>query len=171
MMIILIQKYLKFFSRNSKTYIQFNKQLLLGELAGLFAGLLAAELVASWAMGSDFAISTTSTAADYAAAIMVFLVIFYYDQKKSLMGFERNTRIKKVLRLALSLWPAVAAADVAFLVARPYIHYEMLQIQVDPIISVTIAHFLAFGLFNLVAIFSRSLMDFRNFQRTRNAGN
>lgn len=161
----MIQKYIEFFARNSKTYIQFNKQLFLGELAGFLAGLLAAELVVAWATADDFAISIVSTGADYSAALSVFLLIFYYDQKASLLQFERNARIRKVLRLALCLWPAVAAADVAFLIARPYIHYELLQMQIEPGIGATIAHFLAFGLFNLVAIFSRSLLDFRNFRK------
>jgi hypothetical protein len=161
-----IQKYLKFFARNSKTYIQFNKQLFLGELAGFLAGLAVAELVALSAANDEFAISVLSSAADYAAALTIFLVIFYYDQKGSLLHLERNSRIKKVLGLALRLWPAVAAADIAFLLARPYIHFELLHLNVDVVISTTIAHFLAFGLFNLVAIFSRSLLEFRNSLKT-----
>jgi hypothetical protein len=82
------------------------------------------------------------------------------------LHLERNSRIKKVLGLALRLWPAVAAADIAFLLARPYIHFELLHLNVDVVISTTIAHFLAFGLFNLVAIFSRSLLEFRNSLKT-----
>lgn len=156
-----IQKYLRFFARNSKTYIQFNKQLFLGELAGFLAGLAVAELVALWIAGDELAISVLSTGADYSAALSLFLIIFYYDQKASLMHLDKNSRIKKVLGLALRLWPAVAAADVAFLLARPYVHFELLQLNIDVGISATIAHFLAFGLFNLVAIFSRSLLDFR----------
>ena len=157
-----IQKYLKFFAHNSKTYIQFNKQLFLGELAGFLAGLAVAEFAALWMVDSELAISISSTGVDYSAALTMFLIIFYYDQKASLMHLERNSRIKKVLGMALRLWPAVAAADVAFLLARPYVHFELLQLNIDPGISATVAHFLAFGLFNLVAIFSRSLLDFKN---------
>jgi hypothetical protein len=58
------------------------------------------------------------------------------------------------------LWPSVVAADVAFIIVRPSLHYLSLSFGLEAGVAATLAHFLAFGVFNLVAIFSRSLVDY-----------
>lgn len=156
-----IQKYLHFLAHNAQEYKKFNKQLLIGELAGFLAGFIVAELVNALS-GNEWLVSVLSSIADYGAAITGFFIIFYYDQKPSYLQFNRLARLSKISRMVLSLWPSVLAADIVFLLVRPYMQLILLDAGIEVGITSTISHFIAFGAFNLVAIISKSLLDYRS---------
>jgi hypothetical protein len=153
------RQYFKFLLAHRSTYVRFNRQLLIGELAGFGAGVAVAEAVASL-NGDEFAISAYSSVADYMSSILGFLAVFYVDNRSSYHNDSRSARTKKILKDALKLWPSVLAADIAFILVRPYFHYISLTLGLEAGVSATIAHFLAFGVFNGVAILSRSLIDY-----------
>lgn len=154
-----ITGYFRFLMHHRRTYIEFNKQLLIGELAGFVAGIGVAEAAAS-AKLDEIWISGYSSAADYLGSILGFLGVYYADNKRLYESDARTVRIKKILKSALRLWPSVVAADAAFILARPYFHYAALFAGVEAGIAAVIAHFLAFGVFNAVAILSRSIIDY-----------
>ena len=154
-----VKEYLRFLAANRSAYIRFNKQLLIGELAGFGAGVATAEISAS----SDFneiEISAYSSAADYAGSIAGFLAIYHNDHKDSFASLRGLARVRAVFSSALKLWPSVLAADVAFVLSRPYLHYVSMSMGLEPGIAAGLAHFLAFGVFNVVALISKSLIDF-----------
>lgn len=153
------KKYFKFVQSNRPVYFNFNKQLVIGELAGFAAGVGVAEAAAA-ATRDELAISVSSGVADYAGSILGFLAIFYHDSKAQYSDLGRKDRFKKIMKDAFSLWPSVAAADVAYIFARPYIHYVLLVSGLEAGVAATIAHFAAFGVFNGVAILSRSIIDY-----------
>jgi hypothetical protein len=156
-----IYKYLQFVARNAKDYKNFNKQLIIGEIAGFIAGLIVAELEAA-SNFDGWQISIFSSIADYAAAITVFFIIFYHDNKFSIIELDTRIRVKRILKIALGLWPSVLAADIVFLLIRPSIQYLLLSHNLDIGVTSVLAHFSAFGAFNLTAIFSRSMFDFHH---------
>lgn len=152
-------RYITFLFKNRKKYLDFNKQLLIGELAGFFLGVLVS-IIAGIFTEANFVISLYSTIADYVGSITGFLILFYYDNKYQYGHLSKNLRIKKILALALSLWPSIVIADIAFILSRSYFQYIMLLNNFEPGIAATVAHFLAFGIFSIVAIISRSVFDF-----------
>ena len=162
-----IHKYLHYVASNAKEYKKFNKQLIIGEAAGIFAGLLVAELAATVNFDS-WLISILSTLADYSAAITGFFTIFYYDNKSSFIELATLVRIKRISSMALALWPSVLAADIVFLLIRPYIQHLLLDNNFDIGITSVLAHFLAFSAFNLTAIFSKSIFDFYYSNHAKN---
>ncbi|WP_148701460.1 hypothetical protein [Candidatus Nitrososphaera evergladensis] len=156
---MLIRQYISYLADNARKYRTFNKQLVVGELAGIAAGLLVAELAIAIAL-DEAGVSIASSAADYLAALAGFLAIFYFDSRKEFMQFGRGKRVQKVCVMALRLWPSVAAADIVFIFVRPYVQYLLLGANIEAGVTSVIAHFVAFAAFNLTAIFSRSIMDF-----------
>ncbi|MEW6603277.1 MAG: hypothetical protein AB1351_01145 [Thermoproteota archaeon] len=154
-----LKKYFKFVQNNRPVYFNFNKQLVIGELAGFAAGVGVAEAMSA-ATRDEFAISISSGIADYAGSILGFLAIFYRDSKAQYSELARKDRFKRIMKDAFSLWPSVAVADVAYIFARPYVHYILLVSGIEAGIAATIAHFAAFGVFNGVAILSRSIIDY-----------
>jgi hypothetical protein len=154
-----LRKYFKFVQSNKPVYFNFNKQLLIGELAGFGAGVGVAEAAASITK-DELAISFSSGIADYAGSILGFLAVFYRDSKLQYSELNGKDRLKRIMKDAFSLWPLVAAADVAYIFARPYIHYVLLVSGLEAGVAATIAHFAAFGIFNGVAILSRSIIDY-----------
>ncbi|AIF84979.1 hypothetical protein NTE_02943 [Candidatus Nitrososphaera evergladensis SR1] len=156
---LLIRQYISYLADNARKYRTFNKQLVVGELAGIAAGLLVAELAIAIAL-DEAGVSIASSAADYLAALAGFLAIFYFDSRKEFMQFGRGKRVQKVCVMALRLWPSVAAADIVFIFVRPYVQYLLLGANIEAGVTSVIAHFVAFAAFNLTAIFSRSIMDF-----------
>jgi hypothetical protein len=156
-----IQKYLHFLAANTKEYKKFNKQLLIGELAGFLAGLLVAEVV-NVISRDEWLVSVLSSIADYGAAIIGFFVVYYYDQKPFYLHLDKMARVSKISRMALCLWPSVLVADIVFLLVRPYTQLIMLDMGFEVSVTSTISHFVAFGAFNLAAIISKSLLDYRH---------
>ncbi len=156
---ISIKQYIDFLTGRRSIYFRFNRQLLIGEFAGVGTGIAVAELVASRGL-DEFAISTYSSIADYSGAMLGFLAIFYHDSRYLYQSDNRTARIKKILKDALKLWPSVLAADIAFILVRPYFHFVLLTLGIEAGVAATIAHFLAFGVFNGVAILSRSMIDY-----------
>ncbi len=154
-----IRQYISYLAGNAKKYKTFNKQLVVGETAGIAAGLLVAELAIIIAL-DEAGISIASSAADYLATLGGFLAMFYIDSHAQLMQYGRGKRVQKVCMMALRLWPSVAAADIVFILVRPYVQYLLLGINIEAGITSVIAHFVAFAAFNLTAIFSRSIIDF-----------
>lgn len=154
-----LKKYLRFVQNNSPVYFKFNKQLVIGELAGFAAGVGVAEAMAT-VTRDEFAISVSSGIADYIGSILGFLAIFYHDSKAQYSELAGKDRFKRIMKDAFSLWPSVAAADVAYIFARPYVHYILLVSGIEAGIAATIAHFASFGVFNGVAILSRSVIDY-----------
>jgi hypothetical protein len=157
---MLLKKYIKFVSSNRQVYFKFNKQLVTGELAGFGAGVGVAEAVAAAFTRDEFAISLSSGIADYAGSILGFLAIFYRDSRLQYRDLGRKGYFKRIMKDAFSLWPSVAAADVSYIFARPYIHYVLLLSGLEAGIAATVAHFAAFGVFNGVALLSRSIIDY-----------
>jgi hypothetical protein len=154
-----LRKYFKFVQENRPTYFSFNRQLVIGELAGFGAGVGVAEAAAAITR-DELAISVSSGVADYAGSILGFLAVFYRDSKARYSELGRKERFRRIMKDAFSLWPTVAAADIAYILARPYIHYILLVSGLEAGVAATIAHFAAFGVFNGVALLSRSIIDY-----------
>jgi hypothetical protein len=154
-----LRNYVRYLRDHRSTYLQFNKQLLIGELAGFGSGLLVAEGAASAGL-DNYSISAYSSGADYGGSIAGFLAVYYSDHRSSFPDDSWTKRVKKVLKNALKLWPSVLAADISFILVRPSFHYMSLSTGLEAGVAAAIAHFLAFGVFNLVAIFSRSMVDY-----------
>jgi len=161
-----LKKYFKFVQSHAALYLNFNKQLLLGELAGFAAGVGVAEAVAA-ATRDELAISVSSGASDYIGSILGFLAVYYRDNKAASSHLDRKTRFKRIMKNAFSLWPSVAAADIAVIFSRPYVHYILLLSGFEPGVSATIAHFIAVGVFNGIAVLSRSIIDYTKMKNRR----
>jgi hypothetical protein len=159
-----LKKYFRFVLSNRPVYFNFNRQLVIGELAGFAAGVGVAEAAAT-ATRDELAISVSSGVADYAGSILGFLAIFYRDSRAQYGELAGKERFKRIMKDAFSLWPSVAAADVAYILVRPYIHYVLLVSVLEAGVAATIAHFAAFGVFNGVAILSRSIIDYLRSSR------
>ena len=159
-----LKEYFKFVHKNRPIYFNFNRQLLIGELFGFAAGVGVAEAVAAITK-DEAAISISSGIADYIGSILGFLAIYYRDNKAKYSHLDRKSRFKQVMKSAFSLWPSVVAADIAIIFSRPYVHYLLLLSDFEPGISATIAHFVAVGIFNGVAILSRSMIDYTQMRK------
>ena len=130
--------------------------------------MVAAEAAAA-ANLDHFTISAYSSGADYGGSVAGFLAVYYHDHKSCFPDHSGFGRVKMVLKSALKLWPSVIAADVAFILVRPSLHYLSLSLGLEAGIAATFAHFLSFGVFNLVAIFSKSIFDYAKYVKVNPA--
>ena len=89
-----------------------------------------------------------------------FLAIYYQDNKGYYREDDKSKRIGKIIKSAFRIWPSVVVADIAYIISRPYIHYLLMINGLEGGIAATIAHFIAFGIFNAIAIFSKSIVDY-----------
>jgi hypothetical protein len=155
-----VRRYIIFLTKNRTTYLVFGKQLAISEIAGLVMGVIVAEISAYFLLDKKVDVSLYSGIADYAASIVCFFVIYYHDNKRYYIEYDKSERIEKVLKNTLRIWPSVAIADVAYIICRPYIHYLLMIFGLESGMAATIAHFVSFGIFNIIAIFSKSIIDY-----------
>ena len=127
--------------------------------------LVAEALQSGWVAQGPKVKAFEKGIADYTGSLLGFLGIFYSDNKMQYRELGRKERFKRIMKNAFSLWPSVAAADVAYILARPSIHYILLVSGLEAGIAATIAHFAAFGVFNGVAMLSRSIVDYLRSNR------
>lgn len=155
-----IENYIRFVHNNRRVYFVFNKQLLVGGLVGLLSGVAVAEVVALLTT-DEIVISVSSGIVDYVFSILGFLAVYYHDNKSQYTGSIRKTeKAWRITRSALSLWPTVVAADIAYLITRPYVHSIFLSLDIETGLAAAMAHFIGVGVFNGVAVLSRSIMDY-----------
>lgn len=147
-------------SKNRSNYFVFGKQLAISEIAGLVMGVIVAEISTYFFYEKKADISLYSGIADYSASIVGFFVIHYHDSRRYYTEYDRLERFIKVLKSMLRIWPTVVIADVAYIFCRPYIQYLLLTYGLESGVAATIAHFIAFGIFNAIAIFSKSIADY-----------
>lgn len=155
-----IKKYMRFIHANRRIYFVFNRQLLVGGLAGLLSGIAVAEAVALFTK-DEIAISVSSGTVDYAFSILGFLAVYYHDNKSQYLCIARKSeRAWRVTKSALSLWPTVLAGDIAYVIARPYVHSIFLLLGIEAGVAAGMAHFVGVGIFNGVALLSRSIIEY-----------
>jgi hypothetical protein len=154
-----IRRYIVFLAKNKTTYLVFGKELAISEIAGLLVGVIVAEVSAYFLFDKKVDVSLYSAIADYAASIVCFIVIYYQDNKRYYRE-DKSERIIKVIKSAFRIWPSVIIADIAYIICRPYIHYLLMVSGLETGVAATIAHFVAFGIFNVIAIFSKSVVDY-----------
>lgn len=162
-----LKKYFKFVHSNRPAYFNFNKQLLVGGLAGLLSGIAVAEAMALFT-DDEISISVPSGVADYAASILGFLTVYYYDNKSQYLHLGKNERIKRILKNAVSLWPTVIAGDIAYLITRPYFQSVLLLFDLEAGIAAAVAHFIGVGIFNGTALLSKSVIDYAHKAKSIN---
>lgn len=162
-----LKKYFNFVHSNRPAYFNFNKQLLVGGFAGLLSGIAVAEAMALFTDDEIF-ISVPSGIADYVASILGFLTVYYYDNKSQYLHLEKNERVKRILKNSLSLWPTVIAGDIAYLITRPYVHSVLLQLGLEAGIAAGVAHFIGVGIFNGIALLSKSIIDYAHKAKSNN---
>jgi hypothetical protein len=160
-----IKKYIEFVQARKSEYINFNKQLIVSELAGFLSGITVAEIVSSFSTQSEIAISILSGLADYLGSILGFVAVYYNDNKLKYSDFTTKERFKRIIKSAFCLWPSIAVADIAIIFARPYAHYLLLLSGFEAGIAATIAHLIAAGLFNGIAILSKSIVDYKQTEK------
>ena len=159
MVVCWFRRYFQFLASHKSAYLTFNKQLLVAELVGFGAGVVVAEAAQSLSL-NEFSISILSSISDYTGSVLGFLAIYYHDTKHLFKEESFLVKLKKVMRSVLGLWVSIISADIAFLVVRPYFQYLMLVAGIEAGLAGALAHFMAFAVFNLVAIFSRRVFDY-----------
>ncbi len=155
-----IRRYIVFLAKNKAAYLVFGKQLAISEIAGLLVGIIVAEISSYFLFNKKVDVSLYSGIADYAASIVCFIVIYYQDNKRYYREDDNSKRIRKIIKSVFRIWPSVIIADVAYIICRPYIHYLLMISGLETGVAATIAHFVAFGIFNVIAIFSKSVVDY-----------
>jgi hypothetical protein len=97
-----IRSYIDFLAKNRSKYLVFSRRLVISEVAGLLAGIIAAEISSYFLNDKDIGISLYSGIADYSASIICFIAISYHDNKKHYIDEYKRERIKKVIKKCTS---------------------------------------------------------------------
>jgi len=120
-----------FFSKY-RDYILFNKNLIISATSSFFASAFVAQLYASLDTNT-LTNSMIGLAAEYGIYIPLFAFLFYRDHKHRYVDPSTGKRDSKRLRNDIKkLFAAFSISEIIFAIARSSIHYEFLQVGMEP---------------------------------------
>jgi hypothetical protein len=120
-----------FFNKH-KNYILFNKNLIISGIFAFFAGAIFTQLYSEYDQ-NNFRNSFITLIIEYGVYIPLFIILYYYENKNKYLDNLTNKRnytlIKKDI---IKLLTAFSISEVVFSISKIAIHYQLLQISVEP---------------------------------------
>jgi hypothetical protein len=129
-------------SSRIKDYLLFNRNLLIGFGGAFLTGAGSSQVVAGSA--SSLVNSIISLVAEFCVFIVLFGVLFYFDNKGKFVDKQRNKReLGKIRLIILKLASTLSIAEIEYNTVKPAIHFWLLNLDYQPFIASTIASFIS----------------------------
>ena len=120
------------FFNKYRDYFLFNKNLILSGTSAFFVSAFVAQLYASLNTNA-LANSIVALVADYGIYIPFFAFLFYRDNKRRYIDPLTGKKDSKRLRYDIKkLFAAFSFSEIIFAITRTSIHYQFLQVGMEP---------------------------------------
>jgi len=147
----MMMRYGKKFYNKYKSYILFNKNIIIAGTAALIVGIFFTQFFAQQSK-DNFLNSIVTLLVEYGVYIPLFALFFYFDNKSRyvdpLTGEKNYKNIKNDLIKLLAIF---SVSEIIYAVSKVSIHFQLMQISFEPYQASTIGSFTAWFIF-LVSI-------------------
>jgi hypothetical protein len=152
-----------FYNRYRK-YILLNKSIIIAGIAALIVGTLFTEFYSKH-VNNNFFNSIVTLTVEYSIYIPIFVLFFYHDNKNKYVDPITGVRDKTVIkRDILKLFTIFSISEVIYAVSKVSIHFQLMQISIEPYQATITASFIAWCIFlifinfgaNIVKLFSNA---------------
>jgi len=142
-----------FFSKY-KNYILFNKNLIISGIFAFFAGAIFTQLYSEYDQ-NNLRNSIVTLTIEYGVYIPLFALLFYIDNKDKYIDKLTNKKNNSLIKHdIIRLLTAFSISEIIFSVSKILIHYQLLQVSVEPYKASMIGSISAWIIFFIVINYS-----------------
>jgi hypothetical protein len=145
-----MMRYGKNFYNKYKSYILFNKNIIIAGTAALIVGTFFTQSYAQHTE-NNFLNSIVTLTVEYAIYIPLFALFFYFDNKSRyvdpLSGKKNYANIKLDI---IKLFTIFSVSEIIFAVSKVSIHFQLMQSSFEPYQASMIGSFTAWFIFLVV---------------------
>lgn len=146
-----------------KYYILFNKNLIISGIFAFFAGAIFTQYYAEYDQ-NNFANSIFTLTIEYGVYIPLFAILYYIDNKEKYVDKITNKKNYRLIREDIKKLLAIfSISEIVFIISKILIHYELLQINVEPYKASMIGSICAWIIF--FAVINYSVKIFKLFKK------
>ena len=139
-----------------RQYLKLNKNFLIAIGISIIISAIAAEFLADQ---EDYLNTTFTLIVDYTVYFSIFGVLYYYDNRKKYKLESGETNKEALKQDLIKIISSLGIAEVAYTIARWFIHYQLLTIDYDPyvasLVSQSISTIICMIILNLSVKFTR----------------
>jgi hypothetical protein len=140
----------KKFYNKYKSYILFNKNIIISGTAALIVGIFFTQFFAQQSK-DNFLNSIVTLFVEYGIYIPLFALFFYFDNKSRyvdpLTGEKNYANIKNDI---IKLFTIFSVSEIIYAVSKVSIHFQLMQISFEPYQASIIGSFAAWFIFLVV---------------------
>ncbi len=142
-----MMRYGKKFYNKYKSYILFNKNIIIAGTAALIVGIFFTQFFAQQSK-DNFLNSIVTLFVEYGIYIPLFTLFFYFDNKARyvdpLTGEKNYANIKNDI---IKLFTIFSVSEIIYAVSKVSIHFQLMQISIEPYQASMIGSFTAWFIF------------------------
>jgi hypothetical protein len=143
----MMMRYGKKFYNKYKSYILFNKNIIIAGTAALIVGIFFTQFFAQQSK-DNFLNSIVTLLVEYGIYIPLFALFFYFDNKSRyvdpLTGEKNYANIKNDI---IKLFTIFSISEIIYAVSKVSIHFQLMQISIEPYQASMIGSFTAWFIF------------------------
>lgn len=142
-----------FFSKY-KNYILFNRNLIISGIVAFFAGAIFTQLYSEYDL-NNFRNSFITLTIEYGVYIPLFAMLYYIDNKNKYLDNLTNKKNYSLIKQDIKkLLTAFSISEIVFSISKILIHYQLLQISVEPYKASMVGSICAWIIFFVVINYS-----------------
>jgi len=142
------------FSNKYKNYLLFNKNLIISGIFAFFAGAIFTQFYSEYDL-NNLRNSFITLIIEYGVYIPLFAMLYYIDNKDKyidkLTSKKNYSLIKQDIKKLLT---AFSISEIVFSIFKIVIHYELLQLSLEPYKASMVASICAWIIFFVVINYS-----------------
>ena len=142
------------FSNKYKNYLLFNKNLIISGIFAFFAGAIFTQFYSEYDL-NNLRNSFITLIIEYGVYIPLFAMLYYIDNKDKyidkLTSKKNYSLIKQDIKKLLT---AFSISEIVFSISKILIHYELLQLSLEPYKASMVASICAWSIFFIVINYS-----------------
>jgi hypothetical protein len=142
------------FSNKYKNYLLFNKNLIISGILAFFAGAIFTQLYSEYDL-NNLRNSFITLTIEYGVYIPLFVMLYYIDNKDKYIDKLTNKKNYSLIKQDIKkLLTAFSISEIVFSISKILIHYELLQLSIEPYKASMVGSICAWIIFFVVINYS-----------------
>jgi len=142
------------FSNKYKNYLLFNKNLIISGIFAFFAGAIFTQFYSEYDL-NNLRNSFITLTIEYGVYIPLFVMLYYIDNKDKYIDKLTNKKNYSLIKQDIKkLLTAFSISEIVFSISKILIHYELLQLSIEPYKASMVGSICAWIIFFVVINYS-----------------
>ena len=145
------------FYNKHRNYILFNKNMIISGIFAFIVGTFFTQFYAQYEK-NNFVNSIVTLSVEYAVYIPLFGFLYYSDNKEKYVDQSGKKNYANIKNDIIKLFAIFSVSEIIFSVSKVSIHFELMQISLEPYHASMIASFSAWFIFLVIINFGAKIV-------------